>query len=170
MSSPRALALDRSDGIKGIKLHLCRLRLAHQPALAGIKHLNRLENVLARAECSDAEADEGLLLDQEGFAIGGAMTNLFIVEQGALLTPDLSRCGVAGVTRARVLEIAEKSRLACQVARLPLERVMNADEVFLVNSVIGLWWVAHWDERQWPRGRIAAAMRQALEADDAALV
>jgi 4-amino-4-deoxychorismate lyase len=169
MASPRVPALDRPNGIK---LHLCRLRLAHQPALAGVKHLNRLENVLARAEWTDAETDEGLLLDQDGYAIGGTMSNLFIVEQGTLLTPQLSQCGVTGVTRARVLDIAENSRLACHVMPLPLQRVVDADEVFLVNSVIGLWRVARLGERQWPPSRsasITSAMRQSLEAGDAGL-
>ncbi len=153
----------------GIQLHLCRLRLAHQPALAGIKHLNRLENVMARAEWSDAEISEGLLLDQDGLAISGTMSNLFIVERGALLTPPLSQCGVAGVTRARVLEIAEKLQWACHVMPLPLERVMDADAVFLVNSIIGLWPVARLGVRHWQPARFAAEMREALEEDDAEL-
>ena len=75
-----------------------------------MKHLNRLENVLARAEWSDPSIAEGLLLDEEGHVISGTMTNLFIVEGGSILTPALSRCGVAGVTRARVMEAAAKPR------------------------------------------------------------
>jgi 4-amino-4-deoxychorismate lyase len=152
----------------GIDVHLCRLRLAHQPALAGVKHLNRLENVLARGEWRDATFSEGLLLDQEGLAIGGTMSNVFIVEQGVLLTPELSRCGVAGVTRERVLEIAQKLSIAAQVESLPLARVLAADEVFFVNSVIGLWPVARLGERIWPSARIALEISAALEATDVA--
>jgi 4-amino-4-deoxychorismate lyase len=154
----------------GIHVHLCRLRLAHQPALAGVKHLNRLENVLARAEWNDAAFSEGLLLDQQGFAISGTMSNVFVVEQGVLRTPELSRCGVAGVTRARVMEIAQQLNIAVQVEALPLARVLAADEVFFVNSVIGLWPVARLGERTWPSGRrdIALEIRAALEATDAA--
>jgi 4-amino-4-deoxychorismate lyase len=154
---------------EGVAVRLCRLRLSHQPALAGIKHLNRLENVISRAEWNDPHIAEGLLLDQNGFAIGGTMSNLFIVENGTLVTPDLSRCGVAGVTRARVMDIAAQLRTACRVEHLPLQRVWDADEVFLVNSVIGLWPVARLDTRAWRLGKTTIAIRQALEADDAAL-
>ena len=156
------------DTQAGIHVHRCRLRLSHQPALAGVKHLNRLENVLARAEWNDPALREGLLLDQQGFAIGGTMSNLFIVEQGALITPTLTHCGVAGVTRARVLDVAEKSRLTTRVEPVPLQRVLDADEIFFVNSVIGLWPVARLGERQWQSATLATALRLALEAADAA--
>jgi 4-amino-4-deoxychorismate lyase len=90
----------------GVKLHLCQLRLAHQPRLAGIKHLNRLENVLAAAEWNDPAIAEGLLLDQAGRVIEGTRTNLFCVRDGVLITPSLEQCGVAGVQRERVIEWA----------------------------------------------------------------
>ena len=153
----------------GITVHLCRLRLAHQPALAGVKHLNRLENVLARAEWSDASVAEGLLLDQEGYAIGGTMSNLFIVDEGVLITPDLSRCGVAGVTRARVIELAKNAGVVCRIEHLPLQRVMNAGEAFLINSLIGLWPIARLAGRAWPQGKLMQQVRHWLESEDAAL-
>ena len=153
----------------GITAHLCRLRLSQQPALAGIKHLNRLENILSRMEWDDPAIAEGLLLDQDGFAIGGTMSNLFIVEHGRLATPLLSRCGVAGVTRMRVIDIAAKSRIACRIEHLPLQRVLDADEVFFVNSVIGLWPVARLAHYTWRAGTTAIEFRQALEVEDAAL-
>ena len=166
MSAPR---LQFPEARVGITVHLCRMTLSHQPALAGIKHLNRLENILARAEWNDPAISEGLLLDQEGFAIGGTMSNLFIVERGELVTPVLARCGVAGVTRARVLDIAAKSRMVCRVEHLPLQRVLDADEVFFVNSLIGLWPATKMAEHRWSLGKIATAMRQALDDNDAAL-
>jgi 4-amino-4-deoxychorismate lyase len=158
-----------SQNESGIRVHLCRLRLAHQPALAGVKHLNRLENVLARAEWSDSTIAEGLLLDQDGCAIGGTMSNLFIVEQGALVTPVLSRCGVAGVTRARVIDIAARSGVACRVEHLPLQRVLDADELFIVNSVIGLWPVSRMGTYRWQVGNATAQILQGMKDDDAGL-
>ena len=157
---------ESSEG--GVKVHLCRLRLAHQPALAGIKHLNRLENVLARAEWSDPEIAEGLLLDQEGFAIGGTMSNLFIAEKGVLITPDLSRCGVAGVTRGRVIDFAAQAAIDCRTENVPMQRVLDADEVFLVNSLIGLWPVAGLMHRTWTPGAVARHLTQRLDEEDAA--
>ena len=65
-------------GEQGIRLHLCRTRLAHQPQLAGIKHLNRLEQVLARAEWDEADGfQEGLMLDLDGAVVEGTMSNVF---------------------------------------------------------------------------------------------
>jgi 4-amino-4-deoxychorismate lyase len=166
MSAP---LLYHPEAQAGITAHLCRLRLSHQPALAGIKHLNRLENILSRAEWSDPGIAEGLLLDQDGHAIGGTMSNLFIGERGVLLTPMLSRSGVAGVTRERVIAIAANSRVACREEHLPLQRVLEADEVFFVNSVIGLWPVARMMRHTWRIGNMTMEMRQALEAEDASL-
>ena len=152
----------------GVTVRLCRLKLAHQPALAGIKHLNRLENVLARAEWSDRAIDEGLLLDQEGFAIGGTMSNLFIIEAGALITPDLSRCGVAGVTRERVVDLAKQAGTVCRMEAIPFQRVLDADGAFLLNSLIGLWPVAKLEGRTWAPNALARDIAHALDADDAA--
>ncbi|MEQ1669070.1 MAG: aminodeoxychorismate lyase, partial [Sulfuriferula sp.] len=87
----------------GIRARWCQLRLGRQPLLAGIKHLNRLENVLARAEWQDTDILEGLLLDEAGHVIGGTMSNLFIIKGRQLYTPDLTACGIAGVTRDRIL-------------------------------------------------------------------
>lgn len=123
----------------GIRMHLCDLRLGHQPLLAGIKHLNRLENVLARAEWSDPQVAEGLLLDFQGNVIGGTMSNVFMVKNGVLCTPDLSNCGVAGVTRSRVLEFAAANGFDCRTGNFSLDFLLDADEVFVCNSLIGLW-------------------------------
>ena len=78
---------------EGVAVRLCDLRLSAQPALAGLKHLNRLENVLARAEWTEEGIFEGLLRDEDGHIIEGVMSNVFVVRQGALATPGLSRCG-----------------------------------------------------------------------------
>jgi 4-amino-4-deoxychorismate lyase len=123
----------------GIKLHLCTMRLAHQPRLAGIKHLNRLENVLAAAEWNDPAIPEGLMLDQNNLVIEGTRSNLFMLRNGILSTPDLSRCGVAGLQRDRVMELAAKHGLACTITDITMTDLQAADEIFIVNSVIGLW-------------------------------
>jgi len=152
---------------EGIQAHLCKLRLSHQPALAGVKHLNRLENVLARAEWQAPEIREGLLLDHDGNAIGGTMSNLFIVEDGALLTPDLSSCGVAGVTRDRVMAIAQTLGLACHVENCTLQRLRDANEVFFVNSLIGLWPLRRLEQRLWRAGEYSRQIQVALASGDA---
>lgn len=150
-------------GQSGIRARLCSLRLGFQPALAGVKHLNRLENVLARNEWDDSEIAEGLLLDAEGNVIGGTMSNLFIVENGALATPDLSRCGVAGVTRERVFAHAAGHGIVCRVEHIAFGRVLEADEVFMVNSLIGVWQIRELNRKAWMPGLLAARVRRWLD-------
>lgn len=148
---------------QGVSLYLCELRLAHQPRLAGIKHLNRLDNVLARMEWNTAEFADGLLLDTDGHVIECTMSNLFIRSGQRLLTPDLSQCGVAGITRQRILEFAPQLGLKAEVASLSLAEVMAADELIICNSLFGAWQVTNFNTRQWPGQPLAAQLRQLLQ-------
>lgn len=124
---------------QGVRVHTCQLRLGHQALLAGIKHLNRLENVLAASEWQNQDIAEGLLSDISGYVISGTRSNLFMLRGGILYTPNLLRCGIAGVQRDRVMDWAKQHDVACKVADLTIEELVQADEVFLVNSVFGLW-------------------------------
>jgi 4-amino-4-deoxychorismate lyase len=128
-----------SFATQGVRLHICQLKLARQPRLAGVKHLNRLENVLAAAEWDDPDIAEGLLFDTSGELIEGTRSNVFLLRGGALFTPDLASCGVAGVQRERVLDWAQQQGVPCHISKLTMADVLAADEIFLVNSVIGLW-------------------------------
>jgi 4-amino-4-deoxychorismate lyase len=121
--------------VTGINARICKLRLGIQPALGGMKHLNRLEQVLARAEWTDPGIHEGILLDPEDHVISGISSNLFVVINGQLLTPRLDRCGVRGVMRAHVLK-SFASR--CQQRRITIDMLPEAEEVFLCNSVRGI--------------------------------
>lgn len=151
----------------GVRLHLCRLRLAHQPRLAGVKHLNRLENVLARAEWSDPDVPEGLLLDAEDHVIEGTMSNVFMRTGSRLVTPELDRCGVAGVQRECILEAAPRLGLTCEVRRFGLSELLAAEEVLVCNSVIGLWPVRALGEHSWRPGSLVADLSPIVEALDA---
>lgn len=150
----------------GVKAHLCSLRLGLQPRLAGIKHLNRLENVLARMEWSDPAIAEGILLDEAGDVVEGTMSNVFACRAGVLHTPDLSRCGVAGVQRERILDLAAELGVAAHVGSLSLEALMESDEVMLCNSVIGIWKVREFNGRVWREGGLTAELRRLLEDRD----
>lgn len=136
----------------GIQVRICTMRLAQNPRLAGIKHLNRLEQVLARAEWSDPEIMEGLMLDTDGRLIEGVSSNLFLVCGDTLLTADLSRCGVAGVTREMILEAAPAYTKAVQVRDLVVNDLLAADECFVCNSVGGIWPVTRLDDKGWKVG------------------
>lgn len=139
---------------RGIRVRVCDLRLGEQPALAGIKHLNRLEQVLARAEWNDEAINEGLLCDAHGRVIGATSANLFALIDGRLVTPALQRCGVAGVARAEVLAQHE-----CEVRDLEMEELLRAEEVFLTNSVRGIAPVTALDERRWPVGPVSRELQ-----------
>lgn len=149
-----------------VRVRWCNLRLASQPILAGIKHLNRLEHVLARSEWDDPGIAEGLLRDEAGHVICGSMTNLFIAEQGRLITPDLSRCGIAGVARARIMRNAERRSIPVSSEAISAQRLLASDAVLLCNSLIGLWRVAELEDRHWPDGGWAEILRNCLHEDD----
>ena|SRR5690242_726461 len=137
----------------GIRVRCCELRLAVQPRLAGIKHLNRLEQVLARAEWRDAAVVEGLLFDQAGNLVSATAANVFVAIEGELLTPPLDRCGVAGVLRGALLDALPDVR----VQTMTKEDLMRADEMFLTSSVRGVLPVRALDEHAFCVGRHARA-------------
>lgn len=123
---------------QGIDVRFCQLRLARNPQLAGIKHLNRLEQVLARGEWQD-DYQEGLLLDSEGLVIEGTTSNVFIVRDHELHTPALEQAGVAGIMRARILEAAAELGISAHVRALRVSDIEAAEAMFFCNSLIGVW-------------------------------
>jgi 4-amino-4-deoxychorismate lyase len=147
----------------GVRVRLCRQRLGCNPALAGIKHLNRLEQVLARREWDDPGIREGLLLDHDGHLVEGTMSNLFLVRNGGLQTPELIRCGVAGVLRTVVMELAGARQMPVRVRALGLSDLWEADEVFLTSSVIGIWPVVTVDDHMFPRGDLTQRLQVMLD-------
>lgn len=151
-------------GEQGVRLFPCVTRLSNQPLLAGLKHLNRLEQVLARAEWHDGEHAEGLMLDQAGRVIEGVFSNLFLVRDGVLITPDLKRCGVAGVMRAEILFQAESLAIPIQITDISLEQLQWADEVFMCNSVYGVWPVRAYAALSWPVGPLTRKLQNIARA------
>ena len=153
---------------EGVRVRVCRTRLGLHPALAGLKHLNRLEQVLARSEWDRPDIAEGLMLDAGGRVVEGTMTNLFVVMDGRLVTPALTNCGIAGIMRREVMEVAEAMGLSCSEEELGLDDVEEADELFLTNCLIGVWPVRELDGRSFRVGptcrAIAARVGQAREA------
>lgn len=123
----------------GVDIRICDLRLGKNPALAGIKHISRLEHILARAEWHN-EFAEGLLLDTDDNVIEATASNLFMVKEGELLTPDLSTSGVAGVMRRVIIDVlAVQLSLPIKIVHLKVNNLLEADEIFLSNSVFGIW-------------------------------
>jgi 4-amino-4-deoxychorismate lyase len=146
----------------GIDVRWCKTRLALQPALAGIKHCNRLEQVLARAEWNDSvaaerDAHEGLMCSTDGDVVCATSANLFVLHQGRWRTPPVDRCGVAGICRGWAITALDASE-----SRLTVTEVETAEAVFLCNAVRGILPVARLGERTWPLHPQVAALRERL--------
>lgn len=147
----------------GVRLHLCQRRLCRQPPpLAGMKHLNRLEQVLARQEWHDPALAEGLLRDEQGYVVEGTMSNVLFVRAGRLYTPLLRDYGVAGIIRALIVELAAAWGIPCEEGYYPLSALLAADEVLLCNSLFGIWPVRDLAQRQWPPGPLTRRLQRHL--------
>jgi 4-amino-4-deoxychorismate lyase len=142
------------------RVRVCSTRLGLNPALAGLKTLNRLESVMARTEWSDERVWEGLMLDLEGNVVSGTMSNVFLRRGSTLMTPSLDRCGVAGVMRRWVLEQSARLRLRVWQGRMPLEAIRDAEEMFMTNAVAGIVSVGRIE-----RGRAAIHLEQRETAE-----
>jgi 4-amino-4-deoxychorismate lyase len=125
---------------EGVSVGLSQVTLGDQPALAGIKHLNRLEQVLASGDRPPEHA-EMLMCDAQGHVVCGTRSNLFWVASGVLMTPSLERSGVAGVMRQKILDFARQQGISTRTVS-QAAREIRPDEAFLCNAVIGIWPIA----------------------------
>lgn len=132
----------------GVRLHLCETRLGSNPLLAGIKHLNRLEQVMARGEWSDPDIAEGLMVNGEDHIIEGTMSNIFFVRGGEVITPELTRCGVAGVMREMLIEQLQQDGISVTVRPIHLSELSEMEEAFCSNSLIHVWPVRQIGDKQ----------------------
>lgn len=124
---------------QGIVVRFCSTCLGLNPSLAGIKHLNRLEQVMARSEWNDPAIQEGLMLDVNDHVIEGTMTNLFYVKNNSLYTAVLTQSGVAGIMRFIIMTISADHDLSVIEHVFTKDELLSADEVFVCNSIIGIW-------------------------------
>jgi len=122
----------------GVCVRMCHTRLGDSPDTAGLKHLGRLEQVIASME-PDEGAAEGLMRDTADRILEGIRSNLFLVRDGRLVTPDLTRGGVAGVMRAEILDIAARAGIPVQVTDIFLSELRSAQEAIMSNSIFGIW-------------------------------
>src|SRR5262249_15429533 len=133
------------------------------PRLAGLKHCNRLEQILARAELSaEAGGTEGLLYSTSGNLVSGTMSNVFLVRDGSLLTPRIDRCGVAGVMRRVVLRGARQAGVPARECELRAQDVQDAEEVFLTNALTGIRAVCRLDVRELTSGPVTRNLQSVL--------
>ncbi|AMN46993.1 4-amino-4-deoxychorismate lyase [Steroidobacter denitrificans] len=155
-------ALPRAPA-RPIRLRWCETRLSRNARLAGIKHLNRLEQVLAQAEWRDDRIAEGLMLDTEGELVSGTASNIFLLRDGMLATPDLRFCGVQGVMRAQVIRAAAGLGIAVVEEPLWPHDLEQASEVFVTNAVRGIRPVQALGNLRWSETTVACRLKKVLE-------
>lgn len=148
---------------QGVTLGWSKLLLGIQPRLAGIKHLNRLEQVLASRDWP-ADQHEVVMCDADGRVVSGSRSNLFFVIDNILVTPDVSLAGVAGMMRDKLIALARKRGPGCEIGLVSPDEVRHAQECFVSNSLIGIWPVRRIGSIEFPApGSVTRALMDALE-------
>ncbi len=152
---------------RGVAVRVAAMRLGESPALAGIKHCNRLEQILARSEPGSAAATEALMLSRSGRLVSGTMTNLFLVDgpvqSPRVRTPAIDLCGVAGVMRRVVLREAARAGIDAAECELWPTDLEAAAEVFLTNARVGIWPVGRLAERTLTPGPVTRRLQALLQ-------
>jgi 4-amino-4-deoxychorismate lyase len=160
---PLQLVRPESGDAGSVELVSCRYKLSHNPALAGLKHLNRLEHVLAARSASLNVGQQGLVFDKDDRPVETLHHNLFLIEGSSLVTSDLSLCGVAGVLRRAILEhFAPAIGLSVKVEHLSSDDLVAANEVFICNGVHGVTPVTRWQECRWQEGHLTRKLMQCI--------
>ncbi len=144
----------------GITLRFCTTRLGLNPSLVGIKHLNRLEQVIARAEWNESSIQEGLMLDMNENVVEGTMSNLFLVKDNVLYTPKLEYCGVEGVLKNILISIANENKIRVVEKKISKQDVYSASEIFITNSIIGIWPVIQLEKVQYKIGTLTRELQK----------
>ncbi len=147
---------------QGVKTVLCKTPVSINPVLAGIKHLNRLDNVLARNEWQDSNIAEGFMFDHNEHIIEGTMSNVFCVLGDELYTPALDLCGVAGVMRQQVIEVARTLKLPVNIVDISKQNFLQMDGVFITNSLIGIWPVAELESVKFQSNKLIERLQNEL--------
>ena len=144
----------------GITVRFCTTRLGLNPSLAGIKHLNRLEQIIARAEWNESNIQEGLMLDMNGDVVEGTMSNFFLVKDNILYTPLLELCGIEGILRNILISIANDYQISVVEKKISKQDVYSASEVFITNSIIGIWPVIQLEKVQYKIGKLTRELQK----------
>ncbi|MBW1213737.1 aminodeoxychorismate lyase [Pantoea allii] len=152
----------------GVKLAVSPVRLARQPQFAGLKHLNRLEQVMIRAHLEQTDADEALVLDTAGWVVECCAANLFWRSGGALFTPALDQAGVDGIMRRSLIAEMRAAGQICQVVQAGLAQLLAADEIVICNALMPVLSVRQLDAVEFNQrtlfNQLQASCRKIMEA------
>lgn len=145
-----------ADEDLALEASMCRTRLPVNRNLAGLKHLNRLDYVLAAIELENlGNKDEGILCDTDGFLVEGVISNLFFYHDEVMYTPTLEFAGVEGIMRERVIDYLRLHDIPVQVGRYSPEQLLQAGECFMCNAVNGIRPIKAIDRQNYVTGPIS---------------
>jgi len=147
----------------GVDLYVCKQKL-NPSILSGVKHLNRLENIMARQEWADQHYVDGILLDQAGHVIECISSNIFMRFGQIIYTPKISDTGIKGVTRGLIIKIAKPLGFKIKEITFNLNKLLKADEVFITNSLFGVLQVKKIKNKTWQQQKLATDLRKSIEA------
>ncbi|MEZ8720439.1 aminodeoxychorismate lyase [Vibrio pomeroyi] len=148
----------------GVELGVCQQALGLSPLLAGHKHNNRLEQILMKDEMDQTNEVDGVVLDISGNVIETTMANLFWRKGNTICTPQLTQSGVAGVMRKQVLTALNQAQLSVTISDYCLSQLMQADEVFMTNSILGVAPVTRISETQFNIGTVTRSLQGQLNS------
>lgn len=120
----------------GVSLNLSQIKLGMQPILGGLKHLNRLEQVLIKQQLQATTFDDAVVCDSAGFVVETSASNLFWKNNNYWFTADLSNSGVDGVMRNQVLTYFSENNIPFQIVRVKPKVLLQAEEMFICNSLM----------------------------------
>jgi 4-amino-4-deoxychorismate lyase len=147
----------------GVNLYVCKHRL-NPSILSGVKHLNRLENVMARQEWKSDQYADGILLDTDGNVIECISSNIFMRIGKVIYTPKIRDVGIKGVTRELTIKISSQLGFKVKEAIFSLNKLLEADEVLITNSLFGVLQVKKIKNISWKHQKSASLFNQSLES------
>ncbi|PJG58852.1 aminodeoxychorismate lyase [Aeromonas cavernicola] len=146
----------------GINMMVCRQRIGDAPMLAGLKTLNRLEQVLLKNELVCAGAVEGVVLSSRGVLVEAVSANLFWRRGKTVFTPDLNRCGIDGIMRRQIMAMLKQMGIELRVVEAPLESLWQAEEVWLTNTLMGVVPINSIDDMHYPAPELSRRLQERL--------
>ena len=120
-------------------MDICKTRISAQPFLSKIKHINRLEQIIARSEWQSRNIAESIMLDMNNNVIEGTMSNIFGIKKNIFYTPIIENSGVEGIMRGVILKLLKKNKKKYVIKEITLKEFLKFDEVFVCNSIFGIW-------------------------------
>lgn len=154
----------KENATKGINAVICKTRLVTHPQLIGIKSLNCLQYVMASQEWQAPYAYEGLMLDEQGCLIEGTRSNLFMVVNGGIKTPSLDNNGIPGIMRYVLINACQQLHIPLTYASIRIEELKNATEIFICNSIIGIWPIKQLEQYQFKCGPVTLQLQNFLNS------